>query len=277
MEASYQTAALTASGLSWAAVAGTRPLTAKLENERTTPRATFRRGQLSLQSNEIFGRTNPIPERSRRRANCAQAFVAGPAVFPLYFQRAVSSVSCWPDRTYALALRQAPPRLRPQQSRLSSPPRKVAANRKDYPELRGIPAARGRGALIVYLRSAGSFPGWQWLVPASAALWCRRQDGGSSRPRPARSRLVRLAVEIEREINPLRTGRSGRSASVARRTSKTAVRRLRRCARTWSSTAPRRYRRLAMPSACRPQQSRRSPRRSKRCGWQSSAGGSTRF
>ena len=59
-----------------------------LENERTTPRATFRRGQLSLQSNEIFGRTNPIPERSRRRANCAQAFVAGPAVFPLYFQRA---------------------------------------------------------------------------------------------------------------------------------------------------------------------------------------------
>ena len=38
-----------------------------------------------------FGRTNPIPERSRRRANCAQAFVAGPAVFPLYFQRAVSS------------------------------------------------------------------------------------------------------------------------------------------------------------------------------------------
>src|ERR1700726_5226403 len=58
-----------------------------LENERTTPRATFRRGQLSLQSNEIFGRTNPIPERSRRRANCAQAFVAGPAVFPLYFQR----------------------------------------------------------------------------------------------------------------------------------------------------------------------------------------------
>jgi hypothetical protein len=29
MEASYQTAALTASGLSWAAVAGTRPLTAK--------------------------------------------------------------------------------------------------------------------------------------------------------------------------------------------------------------------------------------------------------
>src|ERR1700720_4180027 len=45
-----------------------------LENERTTPRATFRRGQLSLQSNEIFGRTNPIPERSRRRANCAQAF-----------------------------------------------------------------------------------------------------------------------------------------------------------------------------------------------------------
>ena len=91
MEASYQTAALTASGLSWAAVAGTRPLTAKLENERTTPRATFRRGQLSLQSNEIFGRTNPIPERSRRRASCAQAFVAGPAVFPLYFQRAVSS------------------------------------------------------------------------------------------------------------------------------------------------------------------------------------------
>jgi hypothetical protein len=62
-----------------------------LENERTTPRATFRRGQLSLQSNEIFGRTNPIPERSRRCANCAQAFVAGPAVFPLYFQRAVSS------------------------------------------------------------------------------------------------------------------------------------------------------------------------------------------
>src|SRR6202035_3999062 len=59
-----------------------------LENERTTPRATFRRGQLSLQSNEIFGRTNPIPERSRRRANCAQAFVAGRAVFPLYFQRA---------------------------------------------------------------------------------------------------------------------------------------------------------------------------------------------
>src|ERR1700726_582287 len=59
-----------------------------LENERTTPRATFRRGQLSLQSNEIFGRTNPIPKRSRRRANCAQAFVAGPAVFPLYFQRA---------------------------------------------------------------------------------------------------------------------------------------------------------------------------------------------
>src|SRR6202030_4171659 len=58
------------------------------ENERTTPRATFRRGKLSLQSNEIFGRTNPIPERSRRRANCAQAFVAGPAVFPLYFQRA---------------------------------------------------------------------------------------------------------------------------------------------------------------------------------------------
>src|SRR3984893_10137089 len=57
-------------------------------NERTTPRATFRRGQLRLQSNEIFGRTNPIPERSRRRANCAQAFVAGPAVFPLYFQRA---------------------------------------------------------------------------------------------------------------------------------------------------------------------------------------------
>src|ERR1700720_3854306 len=56
-----------------------------LENERTTPRATFRRGQLSLQSNEIFGRTNPIPKRSRRRANCAQAFVAGPAVFPLYF------------------------------------------------------------------------------------------------------------------------------------------------------------------------------------------------
>src|ERR1700730_4557831 len=60
-------------------------------NERTTPRATFRRGQLSLQSNEIFGRTNPIPERSRRRANCAQAFVAGPAVFPLYFRRAVST------------------------------------------------------------------------------------------------------------------------------------------------------------------------------------------
>ena len=60
-------------------------------HERTTPRATFRRDQLSLQSNEIFGRTNPIPERSRRRANCAQAFVAGPAVFPLYFQRAVSS------------------------------------------------------------------------------------------------------------------------------------------------------------------------------------------
>src|SRR4029077_12824325 len=57
-------------------------------NERTTPRATFRRGQLSLQSNEIFGRTNPIPKRSRRRANCAQAFVAGPAVLPLYFQRA---------------------------------------------------------------------------------------------------------------------------------------------------------------------------------------------
>jgi hypothetical protein len=39
-----------------------------LENERTTPRATFRRCQLSLHSNEIFGRTNPIPERSRRRA-----------------------------------------------------------------------------------------------------------------------------------------------------------------------------------------------------------------
>jgi hypothetical protein len=36
----------------------------------------------------FFGRTNPIPKRSRRRANCAQAFVAGPAVFPLYFQRA---------------------------------------------------------------------------------------------------------------------------------------------------------------------------------------------
>src|ERR1700730_6540642 len=67
-------------------------------NERTTPRATFRRGQLSLQSNEIFGRTNPIPERSRRRANCAQAFVAGPAVFPLYFQRAVS----WSERHDAL-------------------------------------------------------------------------------------------------------------------------------------------------------------------------------
>jgi hypothetical protein len=62
-----------------------------LENERTTPRTTFRRGQLSLQSTEIFGRTNPIPKRTRRRANCAQAFVAGPAVFPLYFQRAVSS------------------------------------------------------------------------------------------------------------------------------------------------------------------------------------------
>src|ERR1700681_3124810 len=62
-----------------------------LENERTIPRATFRRGQLSLQSNEIFGRTNPIPERSRRRDNCAQALVAGPAVFPLYFQRAVST------------------------------------------------------------------------------------------------------------------------------------------------------------------------------------------
>src|SRR5580700_11103375 len=67
-------------------------------NERSTPRATFRRGQLSLQSNEIFGRTNPIPERSRRRANCAQAFVAGPAVFPLYFQRAVS----WSERHDAL-------------------------------------------------------------------------------------------------------------------------------------------------------------------------------
>src|SRR5271166_5227925 len=119
MEASYQTAALTASGLSWATVAGTRPLTAKtgvrvpvriklrtpmllrfrcnfmrlkddlqllnvpqtcashgpsyrahprlppalssggLENERTTPRATFRRGKLSLQSNEIFRQNEP--------------------------------------------------------------------------------------------------------------------------------------------------------------------------------------------------------------------------
>ena len=50
-----------------------------LENERTTPRATFRRGKLSLQSNEIFGRTNPIPERSRRRASrCFSAvFSAG--------------------------------------------------------------------------------------------------------------------------------------------------------------------------------------------------------
>jgi hypothetical protein len=64
------------------------PLKDAVEGERTTPRATFRGGQLSLQSNEIFGRTNPIPKRSRRRANCAQAFVAGPAVFPLYFQRA---------------------------------------------------------------------------------------------------------------------------------------------------------------------------------------------
>src|ERR1700731_3240783 len=73
------------------------PLKDAVEGERTTPRATFRRDQLSLQSNEIFGRTNPIPKRSRRRANCAQAFVAGPAVFPLYFQRA-APMSRYPPR-----------------------------------------------------------------------------------------------------------------------------------------------------------------------------------
>jgi hypothetical protein len=33
-----------------------------LENERTTPRATFRRGQLSLQSNEIFWQNEPNSE-----------------------------------------------------------------------------------------------------------------------------------------------------------------------------------------------------------------------
>jgi hypothetical protein len=66
-------------------------LSSGLENERTTPRATIRRSQTTCNQNEIFGRTNPISERSRRRANCARAFVAGPAVFPLYFQRAVSS------------------------------------------------------------------------------------------------------------------------------------------------------------------------------------------
>jgi hypothetical protein len=38
------------------------PLKDAVEGERTIPRATFRRGQLSLQSNEIFGRTNPIPK-----------------------------------------------------------------------------------------------------------------------------------------------------------------------------------------------------------------------
>jgi hypothetical protein len=56
--------------------------------ERTTPSTTIRRNQTTCNQNEIFGRTNPISERSRRRANCARAFVAGPAVFPLYFQRA---------------------------------------------------------------------------------------------------------------------------------------------------------------------------------------------
>jgi hypothetical protein len=64
-----------------------------VEGERTTPRATFRRDQLSLQSNEIFGRTNPIPKRSRRRANCAQAFAPVETVANVELSKGQSTIA----------------------------------------------------------------------------------------------------------------------------------------------------------------------------------------
>src|SRR5258707_1045394 len=81
----------------------------------------------------FFGRTNPIPKRSRRRANCAQAFVAGPAVFPLYFQRAALPRNPRRGRTIP-----APGAFAAGGYSVSAPSRESRGRRGQTPKLTGL-------------------------------------------------------------------------------------------------------------------------------------------